>query len=125
MAPGDRRESEAGMFGSFGAPEIAIIAVVVVLLFGIGKISGLGRELGSSIKEFRRAVKDGDEEEQAKENAQLQAPPQQYNQQQPPVQQYAPPPPQQYAPPQQPQYAPPPPQPPAQQQNQGDSKNIF
>ena len=109
------------MFGSFGAPEIAIIAVVVILLFGIGKISGLGKELGSSIKEFRRAVKDEDDEEKAKADAQLQAPPQQYNQQQPPAQpQYVPPPPQQYVPP-----TPPPQQPPQQTGAQGDSKNIF
>ncbi|GIW13782.1 MAG: hypothetical protein KatS3mg062_1221 [Tepidiforma sp.] len=50
------------MFGSLGAPELIIIALVIVLIFGVGKISGLGRELGTSIKEFRRAVKDEDEE---------------------------------------------------------------
>lgn len=46
------------MFGSLGAPELLIILAVVILIFGVGRISGLGRELGSSIKEFRRAVKD-------------------------------------------------------------------
>jgi sec-independent protein translocase protein TatA len=50
------------MVGPLGAPELIIIAVVVVLIFGVGKISGLGRELGSSIREFRRAVKDEDAE---------------------------------------------------------------
>jgi TatA/E family protein of Tat protein translocase len=91
------------MFGSLGAPELIIIGLIVVLLFGVGKISGLGREVGSSIKEFRKAVKDEDAE---KETAQVAAPPQQqYVQaQQPP--QYAPAPPQQYAQPQPPQYAP-------------------
>lgn len=49
------------MFGSLGTPEIIIIAVVVILLFGVGKLSGLGKDLGSSVKEFRRAVKDEDE----------------------------------------------------------------
>ncbi len=49
------------MFGSLGAPELIIIALVIILIFGVGKISGLGRELGTSIKEFRRAVKDEDE----------------------------------------------------------------
>mgnify|MGYP001024349371 CR=1 FL=1 len=52
------------MFGSLGAPELIIIALVIVLIFGVGKISGLGRELGTSIKEFRRAVKDEDAEAQ-------------------------------------------------------------
>jgi TatA/E family protein of Tat protein translocase len=113
------------MFGSFGAPEIIIIALVVVLLFGVGKISGLGRELGSSIKEFRKAVKDPDEEAARQQQLQAQQAPPQVQQPQ-----YAPPPPQQ-------QYAPPPPQPqytapaPAPQQQppsapqQGDGKNIF
>ena len=45
------------LFGTLGGPEIAIIAGVIVLMFGVGKISGLGREFGNSIKEFRRAVK--------------------------------------------------------------------
>jgi sec-independent protein translocase protein TatA len=51
------------MFGSLGAMEIGLILAVVVLLFGVGKISGLGRDLGTSIKEFRRAVKDEDADE--------------------------------------------------------------
>lgn len=46
------------LFGTIGAPEIAIVAGVIVLMFGVGKISGLGREFGNSIKEFRRAVKE-------------------------------------------------------------------
>ncbi len=84
------------MFGSLGAPELLIIGAVIILIFGVGKISGLGRELGSSIKEFRRAVKDEDAE--AAKQAQLQqttqqqvpppaAPPQAQAPQQPPTQQ--------------------------------------
>lgn len=73
------------MFGSLGAPEIAIIAVVIILIFGVGKISGLGRELGTSIKEFRRAVKEDDPQNAQQGTAQtnIQQPPPQ----QPPVQQ--------------------------------------
>jgi sec-independent protein translocase protein TatA len=48
------------MFGSLGAPELIIIGLIVVLLFGVGKLSGLGKDLGSSVKEFRKAVKDED-----------------------------------------------------------------
>ena len=81
------------MFGSLGAPEIAIIAVVVILVFGVGKFSSLGRDLGTSIKEFRRAVKDEDAE--GKKNVQeASAPP-------PQQQQYTPPPAPQSQPPQQ------------------------
>ncbi len=75
--------------GTLGAPEIAIIAGIIILIFGVGKISGLGRELGSSIKEFRRAVKD--EGKEAEDGAP--APPVQSAQQAvpppPPVQQAA------------------------------------
>ncbi|MBI5949258.1 MAG: twin-arginine translocase TatA/TatE family subunit [Chloroflexi bacterium] len=87
------------MFGSLGAPELLIIGAVIILIFGVGKISGLGRELGSSIKEFRKAVKDEDAE--AAKGAQQQTaapppPPQQYQQ---PQAQYTPPPPPSQQPP--------------------------
>lgn len=62
------------MFGSLGAPELIVIGLVLVLLFGVGKISGLGRELGTSIKEFRRAVKDEDSEEKKQGQANQQPP---------------------------------------------------
>lgn len=78
------------MFGSLGAPELLIIGAVIILIFGVGKISGLGKELGSSIKEFRRAVKDEDAEKT--QQATIAPPPQQ---------QYTPPP-AQAQPPQQP-----------------------
>ena len=85
------------MFGSLGAPELIIIGLIVVLLFGVGKISGLGRELGSSIKEFRKAVKDPDEQAKADAEAAAQqhvaaAPPPPPPAQQPPAQYVAPPP---------------------------------
>jgi sec-independent protein translocase protein TatA len=55
-----------------GPPEIAIIAVVLVLLFGVGKLSGVGGAIGKSVREFRRELKDDqDEEEQAKASSEL------------------------------------------------------
>jgi len=44
-----------------GPLELGIIAVLVLVLFGAGKISGIGKDLGNSIKEFRKAVKDEDD----------------------------------------------------------------
>jgi sec-independent protein translocase protein TatA len=79
------------MFGTLGGPEIAIIAVVLILLFGVGKISGLGKELGSSIKEFRRAVKDEDKEADKAEKAEKAQQAQAAQVQQAQVQQPAPP----------------------------------
>lgn len=49
------------MFETLGAPELLIILALVVLLFGAGRIGGLGKDLGSSVKEFRRAIKDDDD----------------------------------------------------------------
>ncbi|HRI15809.1 MAG TPA: twin-arginine translocase TatA/TatE family subunit [Verrucomicrobiota bacterium] len=41
-----------------GMPEILIIAVVVVLLFGARKIPDLFKGVGTGIKEFKKASKD-------------------------------------------------------------------
>ncbi|MCC6421418.1 MAG: twin-arginine translocase TatA/TatE family subunit [Gemmataceae bacterium] len=79
------------MFGSLGAPELIIIGLIVILLFGVGKLSGLGKDLGSSVKEFRRAVKDEDKEEKPGQAQTVVQPPQQ--QLPPPQTQPAPPPP--------------------------------
>lgn len=46
------------MFGDIGVPELLIILAIVVLLFGVGKLGRLGKDLGTSVKEFRRAVSD-------------------------------------------------------------------
>ena len=50
------------MLGTLGAPELLIIGAIVLLIFGVGRLSGLGKDLGSSIKEFRKAVKDDDKD---------------------------------------------------------------
>ncbi len=41
---------------NLGIPELAIIMVIVVLLFGVGKLSGVGKAFGTSIREFKAAV---------------------------------------------------------------------
>ncbi len=53
--------------GGFGWPEILIILVIVVLIFGVGKVADLGPALGKAISGFRRAVKEVDEEEEEEE----------------------------------------------------------
>jgi sec-independent protein translocase protein TatA len=50
-----------------GTTEIIIILVIVVLIFGVGKIADVGPALGKAISGFRRAVKDEDEEAGAEE----------------------------------------------------------
>ena len=48
---------------TLGAPEIILILVIVLLLFGVGRIGKIGGELGKGIKSFREGLK-GDEPEQ-------------------------------------------------------------
>ncbi len=43
------------MFGSIGMPELIIIFVIALIIFGPRKLPELGRSLGRSIAEFRRA----------------------------------------------------------------------
>jgi sec-independent protein translocase protein TatA len=41
-----------------GAPELLIVLLIVVLIFGPGRLVELGRELGRSIREFRKGIED-------------------------------------------------------------------
>ena len=43
-------------------PELLVILAIVVLLFGAKKIPDLAKGLGKGIKDFKEAVKEGDEE---------------------------------------------------------------
>lgn len=47
-----------------GLGELTIILVIVLVLFGAGKLTGVGRDLGGAIKEFKKSVKPADEEEE-------------------------------------------------------------
>ena len=46
------------MFGSIGVPELLMIFVVALLLFGPRKLPDIGRSLGKAMGEFRRASND-------------------------------------------------------------------
>ncbi|MBW3663026.1 MAG: twin-arginine translocase TatA/TatE family subunit [Actinobacteria bacterium] len=49
--------------GGFGAPELIIVLVVIVFLFGAKKLPDLASSMGKSIKEFRKATEEEEEEE--------------------------------------------------------------
>ena len=44
--------------GAIGAPQVILVVIVVLLLFGGRKIPELMKGLGSGIKEFKKATKD-------------------------------------------------------------------
>jgi sec-independent protein translocase protein TatA len=50
-----------------GWKELLIILVVVLVVFGAKKLKTIGSDLGGAIRGFKKAMNDGDEEEQAKQ----------------------------------------------------------
>lgn len=48
-------------FGGISIWQLLIILVIVVLLFGTGKLRSLGSDLGSAVKNFRTGMKSGDD----------------------------------------------------------------
>ena len=53
--------------GFIGPQEIIIILIIVLLLFGGRKIPELMKGLGKGMKEFKKATKEGDDEEERAE----------------------------------------------------------
>ena len=63
------------IFQSFGAPELLIILAIVVVLFGATRIGDIGKGLGRGIREFRREIKDGQDETRTKRTPRSPPPP--------------------------------------------------
>jgi sec-independent protein translocase protein TatA len=64
------------MFNSIGIPELAIVLLIVLIIFGPKRLPGLGRSLGSGMREFKdsltgRTKADEAEEERAEQRAQV------------------------------------------------------
>jgi sec-independent protein translocase protein TatA len=49
------------MFGSLGLPELLVILLIVLIIFGANKLPQLGKGIGQGMRNFKDAVK-GDEE---------------------------------------------------------------
>lgn len=50
-----------------GTTEIILIIVLALVLFGGSKLSGVGKALGTSIKDFKKAVKEDETAEKTEE----------------------------------------------------------
>ena len=46
--------------GKLGIPELLVILVIALIIFGPSKIAELGKGLGEGIRNFKSAVKDGE-----------------------------------------------------------------
>lgn len=49
---------------SLGVPELLIILVIILVLFGASRLPGIAKSLGSSAKEFRKGLEDDDDDDE-------------------------------------------------------------
>lgn len=45
-----------GIIGGLSFPELAIIFIIILVLFGAGKIPKIARDIGSGIREFKKSL---------------------------------------------------------------------
>ncbi len=48
---------------NFGPTELIIILVIVILLFGVGRVGRIGGELGSAVANFRKGLEEGNKKD--------------------------------------------------------------
>ncbi len=53
-------------FGMPGMGELVVIFLIVLVLFGAGKIPAIAKDIGSGIREFKKSIKDNPEEDKDK-----------------------------------------------------------
>lgn len=63
----------AGIMG-LGAPELIVILIILLVLFGGSKLPALAKGLGQSVKEFKKATKEEEAEEKKTEEKKVEAP---------------------------------------------------
>lgn len=54
---------------TLGPTELIIILIIVILLFGVGRIGKIAGELGSGVRAFREGLKSDESEEHKEEKA--------------------------------------------------------
>ena len=50
------------MFGKLGIPELLIILVIIILIFGANRLPDIGRGIGKGIRNFKDATREGQNE---------------------------------------------------------------
>jgi len=59
---------------NLGPPELIIVLVIVIIVFGVGKLPEVGGALGKAIREFRQSTQGLDEEKKTEEEKSLKDP---------------------------------------------------
>lgn len=59
------------MIGGIGMPELLVILVIILIIFGAGKLPEIGAGLGKGIKNFRKASSGSEEVEDKTEKAKI------------------------------------------------------
>jgi sec-independent protein translocase protein TatA len=54
------------MFGGLGMPELIIILVIILIIFGAGKLPQIGDGMGKAIRNFKNATSEKDKTNQDK-----------------------------------------------------------
>ena len=54
------------MFGGLGMPELIIILVIILIIFGAGKLPQIGEGMGKAIRNFKNATSEKDTKDQPK-----------------------------------------------------------
>jgi sec-independent protein translocase protein TatA len=57
------------MFRNLAGPELLILLVIVILIFGVGRITKIASELGGGIRAFRKGLSGEDDVEAADEES--------------------------------------------------------
>lgn len=52
----------------FGTTELIILLVIIVLLFGVGRISKVASEIGKGVRNFQKGIKGTEENAEAQES---------------------------------------------------------
>jgi sec-independent protein translocase protein TatA len=47
-----------GLFGPLGLPELVIILVIIILIFGANRLPEIGRGIGKGIKNFKESTRE-------------------------------------------------------------------
>ena len=55
------------MLGNLGAGELAVIALIAVLVFGAGRFASIGKGLGEGIRNFKKGIREATDDDEVEE----------------------------------------------------------